>query len=283
MKCWGSIAGGGSVLPSSIVAFGRLVRNSATEIQLEALRPGTHESIFVRNQEITLSTPKTCNNTTNLIDSNGEDSGSTPSASTRYYAYLSSSGILRLSATAPSSGYLGSEGGAANWRYVGDVRLDASTEFEAVGSIRNIPEIVPCVDAGQTIWHNQSEILSGSGFGCFVDTSQMFGFYGRFTSPANGDKWRAANKLALRKGVYSFHLLAQCNTDSGVIDWYLDDTKIGSTDLYESANTYNKVISISNINIEAGLYTLTGVVNGKNASSSDYYSRWTCAYFRQTG
>ncbi len=77
--------------------------------------------------------------TDNLITSAGGDAGSAMLASTLYYVYLSNSSAstfpvdLRASATAPSffNGvkYLGTSGNAANWRFVGWVRTDGSTQF----------------------------------------------------------------------------------------------------------------------------------------------------------
>lgn len=75
----------------------------------------------------------------NLITSTGADAGAAMAASTLYYVYLANadaspfSADLRASATAPSSyngvKYLGTSGNAANWRFVGWVRANGSTQF----------------------------------------------------------------------------------------------------------------------------------------------------------
>jgi hypothetical protein len=77
----------------------------------------------------------------NLITAAGADSGAPGAANTLYYVYISnrratfSPESIRLSATAPSLNngikYLGLSGNAANWRFVGWVRLNATPQFES--------------------------------------------------------------------------------------------------------------------------------------------------------
>lgn len=77
----------------------------------------------------------------NLIDAAGADAGAAGSANTLYYVYVSNSRAsfspesIRLSASSPSlkSGvkYLGLSGNAANWRFVGWARLNATPQFES--------------------------------------------------------------------------------------------------------------------------------------------------------
>jgi len=115
----------------------KLERNSVTQFQL-AGREYTGKKLFVNNELVDLSSAETCNvsgSPVNLIASDGTDASASPSASTLYYAYMSNSqasyaaSSLRLSATAPTDGYLASSGNGAHWRFVGAVYLDGSTQI----------------------------------------------------------------------------------------------------------------------------------------------------------
>jgi len=268
----------------------KLSRNSTTQIQIEPLQSGTQHIIYINGRTIDLSTPITCDVTTNLITATGADAGITPSASTKYYAYISNALVnyaplsLRLSATSPTNGYLGTSGDAENWRYIGIARTNSSTQFKAVGAVRNLP-ITTDTGSGQTMFHNQAVVISGTGFSTYVDSLQMYGFYTRFTSPSSTDKWYYPNKLRLSAGTYDFKVLVQTASDSGIISWLLDEDvhSLGVTDLYSSSIVYNVVLTIPNRTIpEDGLYSLYGQIHGKNLSSSDYYSRITQIWFEQT-
>jgi hypothetical protein len=91
------------------------------------------ETVLLGSSGISLTT------TDNLITSTGADAGSAMGASTLYYIYVSNSSAspfasdLRASTTAPSlyNGvkYLGTSGNAANWRFVGWIRTNGSTNF----------------------------------------------------------------------------------------------------------------------------------------------------------
>lgn len=115
----------------------RMQRDSATQISLQQYR-GSRVSV---NGEVLLldSTGLTCLSTHNLIGATGTDAGASLAVSTLYYAYVSNGSAsyaprsLRLSTTAPTSyngiQYLAATGNGANWRFVGWVRTDGSTQF----------------------------------------------------------------------------------------------------------------------------------------------------------
>lgn len=113
---------------------GKLSRNSVTAFQIQALHVGTLDELRVNGENIDISTALTCTTSNYLVAADGSDSGAAPAAaSTLYYAYVSNSqasvpSVLRLSATAPTNGYLGASG-AAHYRFVGAVYLDASLQI----------------------------------------------------------------------------------------------------------------------------------------------------------
>lgn len=123
---------------------GRMERQSTTEIRLNRY---VGDLIEVNGELVALGAGGlVCLTTDNLISATGTDSGGAMAASTLYYVYASNSSAsfapsdLRASATAPTRGttagtsrlgiyYLADSGNGANWRFVGWVRTDGSTNF----------------------------------------------------------------------------------------------------------------------------------------------------------
>lgn len=125
-------------LNAAVGAFqGRLQRDSTTQISIQRYQG---DIVEVNGTSVSLGASGIALQTTdNLITSTGADSGGAMAASTLYYVYVSNSSVgpfasdLRASTTAPSlfNGikYLGTSGNAANWRFVGWVRTNSSTQF----------------------------------------------------------------------------------------------------------------------------------------------------------
>lgn len=121
----------------------RLDYNSTTSVKLQGV-DATSKKIVVNSYAVDCSTALVCNKTDNLITSAGADAGSAMSVSTLYYGYVSNHlatfapSSLRFSTTAPTNGYLGATGNAANWRYVGDCYLWSDGNFKDEATIRAV-------------------------------------------------------------------------------------------------------------------------------------------------
>jgi len=133
----------------------RLLRDSTTQISLNGLS-GTSKLIEINGAYLDLSSAIVCLTSDNLLSSTGADSGGAAAASTIYYVYASNASAsfapsdLRLSATAPTNGYLGASGNALNWRHVGWLATNASTQLAdamAVASAMN-PIVETAIDPG---------------------------------------------------------------------------------------------------------------------------------------
>jgi len=129
------LVGDSGVLASIFQA--RLSRTNTTTITLDRYNGS---SCVVNGEDIDPGSGGiACVTTDNLISSTGTDSAGAMGASTLYYIYLSNTSAsfapsdVRGSATAPSSyngvKYLATSGNGANWRFVGYVRTNASTNF----------------------------------------------------------------------------------------------------------------------------------------------------------
>lgn len=118
---------------------GRIQRDSATQVSLQRY---TGDTVEVNGLNVSMGSSGLAFNalTTDTITSTGADSTSLVAASTLYYVYISNANAtflpssLALSTTAYTSfngvRYLGSSGNAANWRFVGWVRTNASSQFQ---------------------------------------------------------------------------------------------------------------------------------------------------------
>lgn len=90
-------------------------------------------------------------------------------------------------------------------------------------------------------------------------------------SPANGDYFTC--NIPLKAGTYTFRLSHVKKNDLAKIDAYLDGVKINTTtlDMYASS-TSMAMWTLSGITVDkSGVHELKLLVNGKNASSSNYY------------
>lgn len=116
----------------------RMQRDSATQISLQRYKG---RDIEINGKMLDPGAGGIAMATTdNRIDGTGADAGAALAALTLYYIYVSNEDAttfpsdLRASTVAPSlfNGvqYLGTSGNALNWRYVGMVYPNASTEFE---------------------------------------------------------------------------------------------------------------------------------------------------------
>jgi len=117
------------------LTYGRLKRNSTTQYQIEPVSPGIKDFVYVNDERVDISTPKTNNMSDNLLTATGTDSGGAAAIDTLYNSYLSNSSAsyapssLRLSATAPTNRYLAASGNGANWLFVGALETDGLTQI----------------------------------------------------------------------------------------------------------------------------------------------------------
>ncbi len=135
-----------SYTPDILRFNGRIQRDSNTTISLREYKGNScyvsGEYVYPGAGGISLVT------TDNLINSTGGDAASAMASGTVYNIYISNSKAttfpsdLRASTTAPSlvAGvkYLGTSGNALNWRFVGWVRTNSSTEFVNTEASRDV-------------------------------------------------------------------------------------------------------------------------------------------------
>lgn len=131
-----------------------------------------------------------------------------------------------------------------------------------------------------TLWHDESTIVAGNVFTITANSSAIYDVI-VFQSPAaNADSFTSG--FLLRPGTYTFSVLGYTDTTRGIIDWYIDDVlALAGQDWYAGAGAVN-VVKTGTVQVKGAspYHKLTGVVNGKNASSSDYFIVLTKMWFK---
>ncbi len=128
------------------------------------------------------------------------------------------------------------------------------------------------------MWHQESISVAGSAMTSRTDSSQQYASFNRHTTPADGNAF--TNGFYLRAGSYTFAALGATTNASAKVDWYIDGVLVETgQDWYTASTTYN-VVKTDTVTITGdGYHILKGVVNTKNASSSNYHLELTKFYF----
>ncbi len=129
-----------------------------------------------------------------------------------------------------------------------------------------------------TCWHDEATIIAGNPFTTSLSGSQLYGYIYQ-SAPANGDSF--SHSLCLMAGSYVFSVLGVTASSYGKIDWKLDGTTIVSgQDWFSGGLVYNAVQTATVTVSGDGYHQLVGVVNGKHASSTNYYVPLTKYWFK---
>lgn len=130
-----------------------------------------------------------------------------------------------------------------------------------------------------TLWHDESAVVTGGAIVRTHDALQNYATYSTQTGPANGDIFEQT--FVIGAGTYTFSVLGIATNISGKVDWYFDGVAlITGQDWYAAATTYNVVVAVGSVALAAGLHTLRGQVNGKNAASGGFNLPFTKLWLR---
>lgn len=103
-----------------------------------------------------------------------------------------------------------------------------------------------------------------------------------YQSPsALGDTF--THQVRLAPGTYTFYVRGVKGPTLGQIDWSLSviGSLVTAQEWYNGAVQYNQVQTVTGIVIsDPGLYTLTGAINGKHASSTNYFALLSQYWFK---
>jgi len=120
-----------------------------------------------------------------------------------------------------------------------------------------------------TFWPDEAKVTTGSAIESITDTGSRYDTRTYQEPPANGDTF--TQSFFLRAGTYTLAVLGISSGGRGIADWYVDNVFQFSQDWYSTSLTRNVLKTGTITVIGDGYHVLKGVVNGKNASSSNYY------------
>jgi len=160
---------------------------------------------------------------------------------------------------------------AENWEQFGTLTPEeqASAFLDALWTF----ETDKCETVNYPI-HTQVSMLhatqvSGNGTLALATFAGWGGYYLRYATPANGQSIQTSFYLA--KGSYNVYFWGWRANTQGKLDWYVDNTlKVSAQDWYSASNNYLPLSAGITIDTD-GNHLLKAVVNGKHASSSNYY------------
>lgn len=114
----------------------------------------------------------------------------------------------------------------------------------------------------------------------FVSVNYLYtgGFYE--SSSNDGDNF-SVNFRCLA-GTYTLRFNSVKGTSYGILDIDIDGVEIGSKDAYAAGVDYDNIEEISGIVISSGQHTIKFRIDGKHASSTDYFINLNGIYLQRT-
>lgn len=123
-----------------------------------------------------------------------------------------------------------------------------------------------------TIIHGQSKVVTGASMVMFSSSNgnQIFGVYWQQSPAFNGDAFSSA--IFLGAGSYKITLMGSKQSNCGLLTISLDGVAmLTNVDFYSATSVFNVDLSGATITVgTSGMHLLSGVVTGKNASSTGY-------------
>lgn len=120
------------------------------------------------------------------------------------------------------------------------------------------------------------------GIAFIADSAQMLAGYWRGADHANGDGIKLTVLLA--KGIYTLHIVGISANNQGKQAWDINQVVSTTLDWYSSTTVRNVHQYITGLHVnDDGEQEIHMTVNGKNASSSNYYYSVSLIWLEKTG
>jgi len=122
------------------------------------------------------------------------------------------------------------------------------------------------------LWGEDRLVTAGNAVLLDPAASQWGGFQNYQNTSANGDS--ASWSFLIDAGTFTVTTRSVTSAASGRVDWYLDGVAIAAgalQDYYSAGATYNVIKTFSMTVGTGGAHVLSYTVNGKNASSTNYF------------
>lgn len=129
-----------------------------------------------------------------------------------------------------------------------------------------------------TMWFDEFTVSTGA-LTVILESLQRYGFQVFPSAHSNG--LYIETTISLAAGSYTFSVLGQTESDACILDWTIDGVAVLTGQDWYSAGVVRNVVQTGTITVtKSGTHILRGTVNGKNASSTDFYFILTKAWLR---
>ncbi len=133
--------------------------------------------------------------------------------------------------------------------------------------------------AAASIMLDEGSAVTGTWGALFSNSQRMTQYEENTGTHANGDALQ--QHFFLASGAYTLSVLGISGANRAKVDWYIDGVSVVTgQDWYSASTTYNVVMTAAVTVTGNGDHILKAVVNGKNASSADYYFDVTKAWLK---
>ncbi len=128
----------------------------------------------------------------------------------------------------------------------------------------------------KSVFWQEAFVVAGNQLLYSAGASQQFGSYQYQDPAADGDIMRMI--VTLDPGFYNMEWLGVRGNSSAIIDVYFDGVLEFTDDRYQAAFAFNTIDNFG-VTILEEVTTIDFVVNGKNASSFDFFNSMTRVFF----
>lgn len=127
---------------------------------------------------------------------------------------------------------------------------------------------------------NDAQVITGNPLSYNVDTTLWYNILTYQSPPANGDTLDYGISTLACGTNYVMDVWYSKLNNAGILDVYIGNNKIGSIDQYAGATAKNQLTTLGPFSITNNDGRVQIKVNGKNGSSSDYYTYFNHAVIR---
>lgn len=130
-----------------------------------------------------------------------------------------------------------------------------------------------------TLWPDEKIVIAGGAAATNIYATQKYGLWAGQSPFANGDSWTLA--FALRAGAYTMSVLGLKDSNCPKVDWAVDGLAVvAGQDWYVGGGQQVNVTQTASVTVATdGVHQLRATVNGKHASSTDYFLALTKIWF----
>jgi hypothetical protein len=131
------------------------------------------------------------------------------------------------------------------------------------------------------VFPHEAIVINGNGWSRAINAADHFCASSFQNTPAQYDHFQAS--FFLRENTCTIEVGHLKSSTYGIADIYVDDEFVFSLDCYNSTTLHGQITTDTVAVSGDGVHYVDVYINGKNASSSNYYFSWSYIAFRPEG